>query len=399
MAHHTRVNFLKLLFMTAWLAMLAACQSGAVVFAPTPAPPDTSPTAYAHPSGAFTATVPQQWGRYEQNTTTLASASFSPPNAEAAAFTIAAMRLDAESAALDVGTLIDRYQSAIRPDAAAYKEVARAAMGDGSWRLDGLRRLPGAREDAVNTFIQRVGDVVGVIEITGISRLSAPALLALESIIDSAQFNLSAALDPAPLSVLAYVKASDLALLHVQGWHANSGAFYITGEVANFGSLPLSAIPIEAGLFNDLGEGVAGAADVVMGHALAPGAFAPFSLRFGEGQAPLGVEFVVRLGAGMPTTPELLSPQGALVWADEAGYDTLNRLVISGTVTNVSSTTIVNPRALATVFDSAENVIGAAWVAVAERIAPGAAVAFSLTFGDLGGAPENYLVVVEGQQL
>lgn len=395
MGSHMRVNFFKPWTFVLVALTIGACSGGAVTFAPTPPPPDTSPALYTHPSGAFTVMVPRQWGRYEQNTTTLASASFSAPGADSPAMTIAAIRLDSESGAIDLGALLDRYQAQVRPDTQTYKEAARAAMGDGSWRLDGLRRGADGREEAVNTFVGRTGDVVGVIEIGAIDRLSAAALLALEALVDSARFDAAVVLDPAPLTTLTFVKTGDLALLHVMGWHTPSGAFYLTGEVGNYGALPLTDLTVEAGLFDGAGVGVAGASDVVMGYALLPGGFAPFSLRFGEGQAARAVDYVVQLGAGVAAADSTVGAE-SLTWTDSAGYDALGRLVIAGQVTNSGSRAVLTPRALATAFDGAENVIGAAWVDVAARIVPGATVDFSITLGDLGGEAQNYLVTVQG---
>ena len=59
---------------------LTGCGSGAVVFAPTPPPPDLSPLRYEHPSGAFSVVVPRNWPVFTQHATTLAAASFSPPD-------------------------------------------------------------------------------------------------------------------------------------------------------------------------------------------------------------------------------------------------------------------------------------------------------------------------------
>jgi hypothetical protein len=136
---------------------LAGCGSGAVVFAPTPLPPDLSPLPYRHPGGAFTAVIPRDWSVYEQNTTTLASAAFSPPGAAAPLARFAVVNT---GQLVDSGLLaaaINRYQTELRPGAARYQEVSRSAMGDGSWRLVGLLHTPSGQTQPLNTFIEADG--------------------------------------------------------------------------------------------------------------------------------------------------------------------------------------------------------------------------------------------------
>jgi hypothetical protein len=376
--------------------LIGACSGGAVVFAPTPPPPDTSPARYTHPAGAFSVNVPRQWALHVQDTTTLASASFSPPGADAPLLTLAAMRLNDEANALDFAALLAVYQTQIRPDAASYKEVARAAMPDGGWRLDGLRARPGLPEEAVNTFIIRQADRLGVIEVSGIERLGAPALAILEGMVDSVVFAPDAPLEPAPFSTLTFVKTGDLALLHVLGWRTPEGVFYITGEIANYGARPVRVPLIEAGLFAADGTGTAGASDTGFGYGLPPGGFTPFSLRFGEGLADRATEYLLRLIAAETLPDGVLIGAESLTWTDSADYDALNRLVISGRVTYQGGRAVFSPRATVTVFDPAGQVIGAAWVEVAERIVPGASVDFTLTLPELGGEARHYLVAVQG---
>src|SRR5690606_2250976 len=107
------------------LILLAGCSGGAVVFAPTPAPPDLSPMRYDHPSGAFSVAVPRHWPVFTQHTTALASATFSPPDVQMR-LTFAVLQLADDATAF--GDLIDRYQTNVRTDSGRYKEENREAM-------------------------------------------------------------------------------------------------------------------------------------------------------------------------------------------------------------------------------------------------------------------------------
>jgi len=125
--------------------LLAGCSGGAVVFAPTPLPPDFSPLLYTHPSGAFTVALPRNWSVYEQYTTVLAAAAFSAPGANEPALRFAVINTGQPVSSSFLGDFLDRYQKQIRPDAVDYAEVSRQAMGDGSWRLTGLRHTAGGK--------------------------------------------------------------------------------------------------------------------------------------------------------------------------------------------------------------------------------------------------------------
>ena len=73
--------------------LLGACSSGAVVYVPTPLPPEENPQTYEHPSGAFSLVLPPNWSAYTQNLTNLASASFSPPDSREPLITIAVINM------------------------------------------------------------------------------------------------------------------------------------------------------------------------------------------------------------------------------------------------------------------------------------------------------------------
>jgi len=131
------------------MVLAVGCRGGAVVFAPTPLPPDLSPLRYEHPSGAFSVVVPRHWPIFTQNATTLAAASFAPPHSDQPLLKFAVANLGDPLDGIDLGEFIHEYQQAIRTDAGRYKEESRQAMGDGSWRISGLRTTPGGATEQV----------------------------------------------------------------------------------------------------------------------------------------------------------------------------------------------------------------------------------------------------------
>lgn len=378
--------------------LLAGCSSGAVVFAPTPPAADLSPLRYDHPSGAFSVVVPRNWSVNMQNTVTLATASFGAPEDIEPRVSFAVINLGRELTADDLGDIIQQYQTEARPDADRYTEQDRQAMGDGSWRLSGLRAAVGGDTEQVNTFVERVGSFLGIVEV--ILPDDPDHLASLQTIINSFTINPDARLQAGELSALASVTRSALEILHVSTWTTPDGVFFITGEVANYGDTLLTDIPVRAVLLTDNGLGVLEALDTVMGYGIPPGGFAPFSLRFGQGQPALTTHYELTLGnEAWESNPDaVIFGQDELTWTDESSFTEEGQLLITGTITNVSSQSIGNLRAVVTVFDDDQNVIAAGFTDLtAGQLAPDETTPFQIRMPELGGEAAHYIVSVQGR--
>lgn len=376
--------------------LLAGCGGGAVVFAPTPPPYDQMPLRYDHPSGAFSISVPRQWALYAQNTTTLATAAFSAPGDAEPSLLLAVMNLGREVDSTAFADLLNRYQTQVRADVGQYVEQSREAMGDGSWRLTGLRQVADGVTESVNTFIQQSGTFIGLIEV--ILPDNAERASALQNAINTFTLHSNAELQPSELTTLAHAKNSSLGILHVSAWTTPEGVFFITGEIANYGLHNVAGIPVEATLLAADGSVITGAVDTVMGHGIPPGGFAPFSLRFGGGQPSDASTYSVMLGKDW-TPSDIGDFVGAesLSWTDESRFDSQNRLIISGTVTNTGEETVRQPRATVTVFDGQQKVIGAAFADLRpEEIEAGESIDFEIMLPELGGDARNYIVNIQG---
>ena len=355
---------------------------------------------YDHPSGAFSLILPRLWSVYAQNTTTLATAAFSAPGAEQPALLFAVINLGQTVDSSEFGAIIERYQTQVRADTGHYVEQSREAMGDGSWRMTGLRAGVGGVTERVNTFIEREGAFIGLIEV--LVPADPAAFEPLQAIINSFSIHDDAPLQPTDLTTLAYAKDSRIGVLHVAAWNTPAGVFFVTGEVANYGLTSITDVPVQVDLQTADGLSVTGAVDQVMGYGIPPGGFAPFSLRFGEGQPALATNYRLTLGsadwqpaadADVPT----IYGQDALTWTDQSSFDTFNRLVVSGVVTNVSDHVVHDPRATVTVFNSVQNVIAAGFADITPaELAAGAEADFEITLPEMGGDPANYIVSVQG---
>lgn len=377
------------------LLALTACSGGAVVFAPTPPPQETSPLLYTHPGGAFTLAVPRDWSVYEQNTTVVAGAAFSLPDANHASLQVAVMNTGQPADAASLASAIDRYQQLIRPDVATYTEVNRQAMGDGSWRMDGLRRTAGGSTEQVNTFIQQSGTLLAVIDV--VVDPDPVRMAELQQTINTFSVNPNATLEVAEPTVLGFTATSELDFLHVTTWTTPRGVFFITGEVANRSSAPLANVPVRAVLRTPDGVPVAEAVDTLMGYNLPPGGFAPFSLRFGQGQPALTDHYDLILGGAdwQPKTDQVVLGQNELTWSDNSTFEADGSMVISGSVTNASSGPVQPPRVVATIFNAEGNVIAAAFTDLSVPLNPGTSAEFRIVIPEMGGEPANYLVTVQ----
>jgi hypothetical protein len=372
---------------------LAACSGGTVQFAPTAPPPDLSPIVYQHPSGAFSVSVPPNWSVYVRNTTTLATAGFSAPGDNQPSLVISVVNLGSDLSADSFSDVLNRYQTQVRPDLDRYVEQSRQAMGDGSWRITGVRSegLP----LALNTFIQRSGSLLGIADVTVPGDAARMALL--QSIVNTFTIHPDAKLDQAPLSTLAYASGSDFGLLHVKTWTTADGVFYITGEVANYGDTLATDLPVQAQLLTADGLNVSGAQDTVMGYGIPPGGFAPFSLRFGQ-QPALSTGYTLSVGSDdwrNDPTRHIYS-DGSLEWTDDSSLSA-GQLTVTGTVKNTGAEVVRKLRAVVTVFDAQQAVVAARFTDLNPGILqPGESAPFGLLIPELAGSPANFIVNLQG---
>lgn len=378
------------------LLVLAGCDSGAVVFAPPPPTPDVSPLQYQHPSGAFALVVPRNWSLHSQHLTTFASAAFAPPHSSEPLVLVAVVNLGRDIDGTEMGDLMFRYQTQIRPDLARYREQERQAMGDGSWRMTGLRDTPGGATQQVNTFIQRSGPLLSVTEVTV---PADPARLAeLQTLINTLQLNPQSSLPVAGLDALSGLAVMELEVLNVTAWTSASGVFFITGEVVNRGTEALAAVPVRAVLTLPDGTGVVEAVDTVMGHVLPPGGFAPFSLRFGQGQPP-GVDgYMLTVGGEgwQPGSVPDFAGSEAMNWTDRTEYNQAGHLVVLGEILNTGGRPLTQLRAMVTFFDETQHVIAAGYAEASPASLPaGGSATYSILVPDIGGLPSHYIVNVQ----
>ncbi|MDW8171012.1 MAG: hypothetical protein RML73_00875 [Anaerolineae bacterium] len=381
---------LRSILYTLTAALLSACAGGAVVFAPTPLPPDASPLTYTHPSGAFSLVVPRLWASYEQLTAPLAVASFAPPNSPPL-LTAIALKL---SAPIDLEAAIDQYQSQLRPDLARYSEQARQREPDGTWRVVGLRQVAEGRAQSINTFFIAQDTTLALLEVVVPDDPSLQA--ALRDSVNSFRLMPRPLLPDVPLTALVRWASAPLEIINLSTWMTSQGVFYVSGEVANRTPQLMRNVAVRAVLEGD-GVLPQEARDEVMGYAIPPEGFAPFSLRFGQGTRGAQA-FSLSLFAP-PPDPALPSVIGAeaLRWEDASQTAQDGALFITGRVINEGAPLLRQALAVATVFSPEGRVVGAGFAPVSpDLLAQGQEGQFTILISELGGVADRYIVNVQG---
>ncbi|MCA9889566.1 MAG: FxLYD domain-containing protein [Anaerolineae bacterium] len=389
------------LFLGAFLlTMLVGCSGGAVVYVPTPLPPDENPQKYEHPSGAFSLVLPPNWSAYTQNLTNLASASFSPPDSRDPLITIAVINIGHEIEADELNDLRITYQTQVRPDLSRYTEHTAEALGDGAWRIVGVNHTPTGETIQVNTFIERRGSLLGVTNVrvpveanrnAGLQQIVNTVLLGNEEAVQ---------LEPTTLNTLALAAATGLEVVNVHTWSTAEGVFFVTGEVTNHDIVTAYDVPVKAILTRGDGTAIVEAEDNVMGYGILPGGYAPFSLRFGQGQPADAVSFSVAIGEmdteTLPTDQPALVGNPTLTWTDAVENSANGTLYIIGMVNNESDEPVRSPRATITVFDDIGRVIAAGFADVEiDVLEAGESASFNIAVPEMGGEAINYLVNVQ----
>lgn len=390
---------ITIVFALSALLGLSACSGGgAVVFAPTPLPPEMTPNTFTHPSGAFTVLLPRTWSLHEQATTLFASASFAPPESDTPLVQIAVVNLGQDIPTDDFGDLMTTYQTQVRPDIGSYTEQAREAMGDGSWRMSGLRLTASGETQQLNTFIQRSGTLFAVMNVVipqdATLRSQTQTIINTLTIADDAT---TVDLPANDLNVLSGVSTSPITIVNLSTWTTPTGVFYVTGEVTNSDDSVIADLPVRAQLLTSGGDIVADAGDIVMGYGIGSGGFAPFSIRFGQGQPTNAAQYRVSLGAET-YTPQTATIIGSptLTWTDATQSNADGALFVTGTVTNTGDDDVLAPRAIVTLFDTDGRVVGAAFADANTTVLPaGDSADFTVLISELGGTPANYVVDVQ----
>ncbi|MEQ9028672.1 MAG: FxLYD domain-containing protein, partial [Aggregatilineales bacterium] len=238
-------------------------------------------------------------------------------------------------------------------------------------------------------------EMIGVLDVVLPSGTEAQST-ELEQIVNTFSLNPDAELAPTETTVLIAAAQADLEVRDVSAWWTSNGVFFITGEVLNHSGTALTDITLVTNLYDTAGNTIAQANDHVMGYAILPGEFAPFSLRFD--QPTDAVRYTLTLDGGVPLEDPIIT-EDALTWTFESTRTDEGHLLVNGEVTNTGNRTARNALLTITVFDENGDVIAAGFILLDDtRIDPDQTVPYSIRVPEIGGEPANFFINVQAQQ-
>ena len=382
--------------------LLSGCQTGAVVVVATPIPRDASFRTYRHPSGVFSLRLPPDWSVRDVSRNDAIRVEFSPPNNTGLPMTVYIVNT---GSVLDASSLlkeIDSYQTTVNGDATLYKEVSRNAQGDGSWRLTGVRQTPiGPRQ--LNTFLQADKSFFSAIE-TDITGLNDSAMQTLQVVINTFRVDPTVNLQAANLQPLlgASVVTSSGVLVFggLYSWTNSQGVFIVNGIVTNMSGGSLEAVRITAVLLDAQDNVLSEQANVLPGEVLEDKATSPFSISFRNGKPSQAVRYELR---GVARNAEFavktyLGQGNFLLANDKASYNAGGLLTVEGDVVNKTQALAKFVRATVTIFDEQSRVIATDSVFLSKPdLLPGEPSHFAVTFYEIGGNVNRYVIAIEGK--
>ncbi|MCC7451257.1 MAG: hypothetical protein IT324_27860 [Anaerolineae bacterium] len=383
------------------LLALAACDTSPVVVVATPVPLDASFTTYHHPSGVFRLRLPPDWSVRDISQGNTVRVEFSPPNNTGLPMSVYVINTGTPLDATTFLDAINRYQAAINGNASVYTEVSRNAMGDGSWRLVGVRQTPlGPRQ--LNTFLQADKAFLSAIEIdiTG----AADALLqTFRAIINTYRVDPTVVIGTNPISAPEGGAASAAGMLAFSGintWASPQGVFIINGQITNQSGGPLEGIRVTAILYDAQNNALVEQSNVIGIEVLEDKAVAAFSVRFQNGRPSQAVRYELQAAArnAAYAIKTHLGNDSFLLGNDKAVYNAGGFLTVGGDVVNKTKGPAHFIKATVILYDDQQRVVGtdSAFLSKPDLL-PGEAGHFEVTFYEVAGNAVRYVISIEGK--
>jgi len=365
----------------------------------TPAPGDNR--TYTHPGGVFSLILPPSWivGDLSSGETLLMT--FAPPEATRPPLTVYAVRLESPLDGTAFGAAMGSYLRS--PHNWTLDVVDQQAMGDGSWRVTGVRQVRG-QALPVNVFMLREGPFFSALEV--IVPPNDPFQVSLLSLMVNAYRLNPAAVWPVgvvgdfpPLDENLLVAGGNLSFGALASWTDAGGGLHISGQVANRAPYPVEAVTVAAALLDAAGGVLAEGSAALPLYALPDGELGPFDVRFPEGR-PRGVaRYRLEARAQQAGQTGALLDAGTFDWEDRAEYDETGQLHIRGTVWHVGDAPAYDPQAVITLFDSADRVIGVAAASIGDGpLPPGGSLRFDVPLPPGGAEPVRYQVTIQAHR-
>jgi hypothetical protein len=367
---------------------------------------------FAHPTGVFTLNLPPEWVVTDTSDDVSLNVEFSPPNSPEPLIGVYAITLDAmdavpalpttpdpsgtpETPTVDLDALATSYEMSYYTFTdATFKEIAREQQPDGSIRIKFLIDSPQGTTQH-NDFVQVVGSYFVAMRIR-IPEDTAQ-MRTLSRVVNTLEVNESA-------GWVSLVQADQSANRDVVGfaslntWVDRSGGFEIAGQVVNNAPQALEFVRITAQFYDENNNQLAEQDDFVSSDMVLPGEYAPFSLVFSDGLPPGTVRYDLNASARYADyAARTFYGLENFDLTSEAGFDDNGLLVVQGQVRNKGTQTANLVKVIVTVFDEYQRVIATDTTLVdVQRLAPGEISTYAVSFVEVGGTPNTFVVSAQG---
>lgn len=395
---------LKRLFTLMLAVMGAACLQ---VDDTPPAPNDlalANTATYAHPSGVFTVELPRDWVVADASDEFSIRIDFSPPGAPEPLFGVYVVERSALADLVDPGgppeeftleRFIDYYITTILQSSdVTYKELDRLPQPDSSIRISYVLDSPD-RPSAHNAFYQFLDPYFVVTRV----RLPTndPALTrTLTSVINTLRINQQAGWSSIYQGE-GEASADAIVFTNLNTFVGRNNTFQIVGQVRNNAASSLEFVEVTAQLYDEDGRVLIEQADFITSDLVTPGEYAPFAMTFTDGAPEGTVRYDLQATGRYAelTTQSFYGSQNFAV-SQEAIFDETG-LVLRGQVRNEGTATASLVKVIVTIFDSEGRVIGTDTTLVdRQRLAPGETSPYEVSFVELGGQPNSFIVTAQG---
>ncbi|MBN1313613.1 MAG: DUF3426 domain-containing protein [Anaerolineae bacterium] len=386
-----------------WLGILTAglVLTGCVIEEQTPSLVDpTNFATYQHPTGTYTLEMPPDWVVNDQSDAFAVSTEFSPPDTSEPLLNVYIVSLStlpgtSSPESIDLDTLVAAYEGQFYAASdAVTKEQSRDIQPDGSLRIKLVVDSPQGTSQH-NDFLQIVEPYLAVLRV----RLpdDQTQMRTVSHVINTFAVNNSVGW----ASVLQqadsqYQDAVGFASLNA--WVDRNGGFVVAGQVVNNAANALEFVRIEARLYDAENRLLLSQDDFVSSDTLLPGEYAPFSLIFSDGLPSGTVRYDLNASARYADimNRNFYGPENFAV-SSTADFDANGFLVVSGQVRNEGVTTANLVKAIAVVFDEQGRVIATdTTLTDVQQLPPGQTSTFSVSFAELGGVPNTFVVSAQG---
>jgi hypothetical protein len=374
---------------------------------------------YTHPTGVFSLELPPDWVVNDASDSSALDVEFSPPGSPEPlieVYVISQRMLDVAEievepepeAEADDGSGGEGELINLEPYVAVYretfysadkmpgfKEIARDVQPDGSLRIKFLNDGPQGTTQH-NDFIQISGSYFVALQTT--LPEDTGQLRTLNRILNTLTISKDATWGSLVEEGTESGTQDTVGFASLNAWVDRNGGFEIVGQVINNANAPLEFVRINAQLFDSENRLLVEQDDFVSSDLIAPGEYAPFSIVFGDGLPPGTTRYDLQVSARYADyTVQSFYGSENFALSSQADFDDNGLLVISGQVRNEGPKTANLVKVIVAVFDDQQRVIATDTTLVdSQRLLPGETSAFSVTFVELGGVPNTFLVTTQG---